>query len=106
MYCVTVTYPIGEDTHFDQDYYREHHMALCARLFADHGYLGSVLRTNLGKAPGSGDQNYASVDLLFESAEHLGAAMAAGGKEVTADIVNYTNATPSMSFAEIAIDIS
>ncbi len=104
MYCLTVTYPIGEDTRFDSDYYRDQHMPLCARLFADFGYRGSVLRTNQGKAPGSGDLNYASVDLLFDSLEQLQAALSAGGKEVSADLVNYTNAKPMMSFSEVDVE--
>lgn len=106
MHCLTVTYPIGEDTTFDHDYYRNNHMALCARLFAGNGYRGFVLRSNQGKAPGSGDLNHASVDLLFDSQEQLGAALAAGGKEVSADIVNYTNTTPSMSFSEVEHDLA
>jgi uncharacterized protein (TIGR02118 family) len=106
MHCLTVTYPIGEDTNFDNDYYTNSHMLLCARLFADHGYRGYVLRSNQGKAPGSADLNYVSVDLLFESAEQMGAALAAGGKEVGGDVVNYTNSTPSMSFSEIEVDLA
>ena len=106
MYCLTVTYPIGEDTTFDHDYYKNSHMPLCARLFADHGYRGYVLRNNQGKAPGSGDLNYASVDILFDSQQQMGAALAAGGKEVSADIVNYTTTTPSMSFSEVSLDLA
>ncbi len=106
MYCLTVTYPIGEDTRFDSDYYQDQHMPLCARLFADFGYRGSVLRSNQGKAPASGDLNYASVDLLFDSLDQLQAALAAGGREVSADLVNYTNAKPTMSFSEVSVDIS
>lgn len=79
-------------------------MPLCARLFAAHGYRGSVLRSSQGKAPGSGDLNYVSVDLLFDSQEQLGAALAAGGKDVGSDVVNYTNATPSMVFSEVEVD--
>lgn len=106
MYCLTVTYPIGEDTNFDHDYYKNSHMPLCARLFAEHGYRGFVLRSNQGEAPGKGGLNYASVDLLFESAEQMGAALAAGGKEVSADIGNYTNTTPSMSFSELDVELA
>ena len=96
MYCLTVTYPIGENTNFDEEYYRNTHMPLCVRLFADHGYRGSVLRTKQGQAPGKGDLNYASVDLLFDSAEHMQGALAAGGQEVSADVANYTDATPNI----------
>ena len=103
MYCLTVTYPKGEDTHFDFDYYRDTHIPLCESLFTDHGFCGTVLRTDQGKGPGSADLNYASVDLLFESAEHMQRALAAGGKEINGDIENYTNSKPQMSFSEISL---
>ena len=103
MYCLTVTYPKGEDTTFDHDYYCGTHIPLCQRLFGEHGLRGTVLRTAEGKAPGSDDLNHASIDLVFDSAEGLQAALAAGGKEVTADIVNYTNTTPRMSFGRISV---
>jgi uncharacterized protein (TIGR02118 family) len=103
MYCLTVSYPKGENSTFDHEYYNDTHIPLCQRLFADHGLRGTVLRTDQGKAPGAGDLNHASIDLVFDSAEGLQAALAAGGREVTADIVNYTNAQPSMSFSAINI---
>ncbi len=105
MYCLTVTYPKGEDTRFDHDYYVNSHIPLCERLFEDHGLCGNVLRTEQGRGPGSADLNHASIDLLFESAEQMQAALAAGGKEVSADIVNYTNATPQMSFSEVNVSL-
>ncbi len=38
--------------------------------------------------------------------EQLQAALAAAGQEVSADLVNYTDARPRMSFAEISLDIN
>jgi uncharacterized protein (TIGR02118 family) len=105
MYCLTVSYPKGDDTTFDHDYYSNTHIPLCQRLFGAHGLRGTVLRTAEGKGPGSADLNHASIDLVFDSADSLQAALAAGGKEVTADIVNYTNARPRMSFGEIDISL-
>ena len=105
MHCLTVTYPKGENTNFDHDYYVNTHIPLCQRLFGEHGLCGSVLRTEEGKGPGSGDLNHASIDLVFETAEGMQAALAAGGQEVGADIVNYTNTTPRMSFGTIDITL-
>lgn len=103
MYCLTVSYPKGEDTKFDFDYYRDTHIPLCARLLADHGYKGYVLRTEEGKGPGSGDLTYASIDLMFESAEQMQGGLAAAGAEINGDIPNYTNVKPRMSFGEIQV---
>lgn len=105
MYCMTVTYPIGDDTHFDYDYYQDKHMPMCAQLFAEHGYVGVVVRKNQGKGPGSGDLDYVSVDLLFESKDHLKAGLAAAGAEIQGDIPNYTSSRPRMSFAEASISL-
>ena len=43
--------------------------------------------------------------LLFESAEQMGAGLAAHGKEIGADITNYTNCTPGMSFSEVEVSL-
>jgi uncharacterized protein (TIGR02118 family) len=106
MYCLTVTYPKSEGSSFDLDYYRDKHVPLCARLFADHGFRGAVLRSAEGRGPGSADLNHASVDLLFDSQEQLQAALAAGGQEVSADVVNYTDVKPRMSFGEVSLELS
>ena len=103
MYCLTVTYPKDDNSTFDHEYYAATHIPLCQKLFGEHGLRGTVLRTAEGKGPGSKDLNHASIDLVFDSVESLQAALAAGGKDVTADIVNYTNAKPRMSFGEINI---
>ena len=105
MYCLTVAYPKAESTRFDLEYYQQSHIPLCENLFAEHGFSGYILRTNEGKGPGSADLNHASIDLLFESLEQLQAALAAGGQRVSEDVVNYTDATPRMSFAEADVDI-
>jgi uncharacterized protein (TIGR02118 family) len=105
MYCLTVSYPKAADSHFDYDYYREKHIPLCNELFRDHGLRGTVLRTNEGKGPGSADLNYASIDILFESAEQLGAALQSGGQSVGADVPNYTNVQPIMTFGDIELSV-
>jgi uncharacterized protein (TIGR02118 family) len=103
MFCLTVIYPNSEGSHFDQDYYVEKHLALCADLFAAHGFRGSVVKLSQGKSPGQDGLNHASVDLLFDSREQMQAGLAAGGKQIAADVANYTNIKPQMSFAEVRV---
>ena len=105
MYCLTVTYPKTEGSHFDFDYYSEKHIPLCTEAFAGNGFLGTVLRTNQGSAPGSEDLCYASIDILFESPDHLKAALQTGGQAVTADVPNYTDVQPSMAFGDIDLSV-
>ena len=106
MYCLTVTYPKGEDTKFDSDYYTGKHIPLCAEAFAEHGFLGTVLRSEQGGAPGATDVNYASIDLLFENREQMQRALQAGGKTVNADLVHYTDVRPKMTFSEVKVSLN
>ncbi|PLW82371.1 EthD family reductase [Kineobactrum sediminis] len=103
MYCMTVEYPKTDNSTFDYDYFRDHHVPLCVHLFADHGYVGAVMRSHGGKKPGAGDLNWVAIDLLFESKDKLQEALAGGGAEVSADVPNYTNVKPHMSFSEVTL---
>jgi uncharacterized protein (TIGR02118 family) len=105
MYCLTVTYPKREGSTFDHEYYVSKHIPLCARLFADHGFQGTVLRSEQGAAPGAADQNYASVDILFDSPESMSAALKAGGKQVSEDLKNYTDVQPVMAFSAVTVAV-
>lgn len=106
MYSMTVDYPREEGSCFDFDYYRKQHLPLCERLLSGHGLAGSLLRLEAGGKPGSGDILWASVVFLFESMEQMNAGLAAAGGEIGADVANYTDVKPRMSFAEafVALD--
>jgi uncharacterized protein (TIGR02118 family) len=54
-----------------------------------------------GGAPGSPAPYVAIGALLFESLDIFGAAMAAHGAEIMADIANYTDAQPIMQISEV-----
>ena len=103
MYCVTVTYPKSEGSNFNYDYYVKNHIPLCAQLLAQHGYLGYVLRSNQGEAPGSVELSYASIDLLFESQQQMETGLAEAGGAIVADLANYTNVHTQMSFSETTL---
>lgn len=105
MYCVTITYPKTNESSFDTDYYRNTHLPLCARLLADFGYRGMVLRENQGSGPGSGDLNYASLDILFENADQMQAGLDKNDGELAADVGNYTNVEPQMVFSEVDLQL-
>ena len=46
-----------------------------------------------------------SIDILFESPDHLKAALQAGGQAVTADVSNYTDVQPTMAFGNIELSV-
>ena len=101
MYCMTITYPKTDDSSFDTDYFRNTHLPLCARLLAEFGYRGMVLRENQGREPDSGDLNYASLDILFDNADQMRAGLADSDEKLAADVANYTNVEPQMVFGEV-----
>ncbi|MBN7797355.1 EthD family reductase [Parahaliea mediterranea] len=103
MYCMSVEYLREEGSRFDHDYYRDTHLPLCRRLLDGRGLVGTVLRLDAGKAPGRHDLFWASVDIVFESEEQLKAALAEVGGEINADVPNYTDIRPRVSFAEISV---
>lgn len=105
MYCMTITYPKTDGAGFDMDYYRNAHLPLCARLLAEFGYRGVVLRENQGSGPGSGDLNYASLDILFDNADQMQAGLAKAGDELAADVANFTNIEPQMVFGEVDLQL-
>ena len=54
-----------------------------------------------GGAPGSPAPYMAIGTLLFESMDTFGAAMAAHGAQIMADIANYTDSQPVMQISEV-----
>lgn len=105
MYCLTVTYPKQDGSSFDHEYYVSKHIPLCAQAFADHGFQGTVLRSEQGAAPGASDLNHASIDILFDSLENTKAALKAGGKQVSEDLKNYTDVQPVMAFSAVEVSV-
>jgi len=103
MYCLTVSYPKTENDHFDFDYYENSHLALVKDKFSPLGLQHMVLRTNVGSKPGGDDLFFASVDLVFDSIESMNTALASAGKEINADIVNYTSARAKYAFSALSL---
>jgi uncharacterized protein (TIGR02118 family) len=96
MIRLMVTYPRGEATTFDADYWTGTHMPLVASSWSE------VVRweADLGALD---DPNYAVAHIYFDSQESMGAAMAgASTKAVMGDIANYTNVEPVMQVYTVA----
>jgi uncharacterized protein (TIGR02118 family) len=93
MIKVTVTYPSGEGSTFDHDYYAGSHVPLAVKAW-------NPLRTEIDK--GVSGPNVASVQFYFDSMDAFQGAL---GKpetaEVMADVANYTNIEPVMQVSEI-----
>jgi uncharacterized protein (TIGR02118 family) len=93
MIKLTVTYPSGEGTTFDHDYYATSHVPLCIGAFSPE-------KTEIDK--GIDGPNVAGVQFYFESMEALqGALKNPKMGDVLADVANYTNIAPVMQISEV-----
>ena len=101
MFKATVMYPPTTSARFDMAYYIDKHMpmvkanirASCVGFTVDSGIAGG--------APGSPAPYMAIGALLFKSMDAFGAAMAAHGAEIMADVANYTDSQPVMQISEV-----
>jgi uncharacterized protein (TIGR02118 family) len=93
MIKLSVSYPKGEGTTFDHDYYATTHVPLCNTAFHPQ-------RIEIDK--GIDGPNVAGVHFYFETMEAMQSALA-GPKtpEVMADVANYTNISPVMQISEV-----
>jgi uncharacterized protein (TIGR02118 family) len=93
MIQLQVLYPSGEGTTFNHDYFRDTHVPMALEAWDMSG--ATIIK-------GVNGPYVAGVTFVFESADALGAAMAAPGTgAVMADVANYTNITPIMQTSEV-----
>jgi uncharacterized protein (TIGR02118 family) len=93
MIKVQVTYPSGEGTTFDHDYYASTHVPLAAKSW-------NPVRTEIDK--GVSGPAVASVTFYFESMDAFqGALGLPETAAVMADVANYTNIEPVMQVSEV-----
>jgi uncharacterized protein (TIGR02118 family) len=94
MIRMSVLYPNGDGTTFDHDYYRDKHVPMAVATWEpvsaeiDRGLNGPYV---------------AAVHFTFASIDDMKAALALeASAAITADVPNYTNATPVLQTSEIA----
>ncbi len=93
MIKLSVSYPSGEGTTFDHDYYATSHVPLCNSTF-------KPTKTEIDK--GIDGPNVAGVHFYFDSMESLQAAFGDPKMgDVMADVANYTNIAPVTQISEV-----
>jgi uncharacterized protein (TIGR02118 family) len=93
MIKLTVSYPSGEGTTFDHDYYAASHVPMCNSTFSPE-------KTEIDK--GIDGPNVAGVVFYFESMDALQSALHSPKMgDVMADVANYTNIAPVMQISEV-----
>ena len=99
MYIVSITYPKSADSNFDFNYFRSKHLPAIGNAFGRFGLgYASVLRGE--QSLDGGDPSYFAITVLSFATEDgaRNAVASEAGRELAADIANFTNVTPSMQF--------
>jgi uncharacterized protein (TIGR02118 family) len=99
MILVSVMYPTGAK--FDVDYYLKTHMPLVKDRWGPHGLKSAQVLRGAAKPDGS-PPDYQTIALLtFGSLDDFKAAGKAHGREVFADIANFTDAKAAVQINDI-----
>ena len=101
MYCFTIRYPRHDSTFFDMAYYKDKHIELVKDRFSLYGLKTVVVKEGVSLNTATNKTLYAATDLIFEDVEGFQSAIAKNGKEVGADIINYTDSKPLFEYSEL-----
>jgi uncharacterized protein (TIGR02118 family) len=102
MIRMSVMYPAAEGKKFDLDYYAKKHMPLVKERWGSMGLIRYEIDKGVaGGAPGSPAPFVCVGQLYFGSLGELQKAAAAHGKELFADIPNFTTIAPQVQISEI-----
>ena len=102
MVRISVLYPNEPGKKFDHDYYINKHMKLVRDRLASFGVVRTEVDKDVaGGAPGAPAQFIAIGHVYANALEGFQKGMGQHGKEIMADIPNYTNIQPQMQISEI-----
>ena len=102
MIKVSVFYPNEAGKKFDLEYYLNQHKPMVMAKMGPLGLKGLTVDKGLaGGAPGSAAPFVCIGHMRFESMEAYKQSMKAHGKEVLADVLNFTDITPQIQISEI-----
>jgi uncharacterized protein (TIGR02118 family) len=101
MIRVSVSYPTTEGQRFDHGYYQTKHCALICELLRPHGMVRLEIDMSLKNAAENSSTAVAVAHMTFENREAFNAGMAAAGKVLAADVVNYTDIVPVVLITDI-----
>ena len=102
MIRVSVLYPQKDGARFDHDYYARKHMPMVGERLKTFGLLRYEVDKGLaGGAPGAPAPFVAACHLYFNAVTDFQKGVAAHGKEIMADVPNYTNITAQFQISEV-----
>jgi uncharacterized protein (TIGR02118 family) len=104
MIRVTVLYPNEPGKRFDHAYYAGKHLPMVMERLKEAGMLRYEVDKGLaGGSPGAAAPFIAACHLYFNVAADFQKGIAEHGKEIMADIPNYTNISPQIQISEIVV---
>jgi len=101
MIRVTLIYRQSEGTHFDFDYYVNHHVAMSRNLLADCDLRSIEVEKVLRAVDGSPSNVVCVAHVDFENETGLTKALEVHGAEMMADFKNYTDIDPEIHVCEV-----
>lgn len=103
MIKVSIFYPNGPDAHFDETYYRDHHMPMVKNRLGAHCKYYTIDKAILDGPDTSSAPYIAMGHLYCASVEAFQTGFGLHAEEIMADISNYTNQTPTIQFSEVLV---
>ena len=104
MIRMNVLYPGASGARFDHAYYRDKHMPMVAERLGSACLYYTIDKGMAGGAPGTASPYLAACSFACDSAEHLQQALGRHGKEIMADIPNYTDAQPVIWISQVVVE--
>ncbi len=101
MIRITLIYRGSENTHFDFDYYVNHHVGWSRRLLSDYGLSSIEVQKCLRTLDGGKPEVVCITHVDFESESDLSKALEIHGPALMADFPSYTNIEPETYVCEI-----
>ncbi len=102
MPVISVMYPGADSAKFDHDYYMQTHIPLVRDRWSPHGLQDIKIMRGVHGPDGLPPTFVLMALLTFASMDEFKAAADQHGKEIFADIPNFTDAKPVLQFNEAA----
>ncbi len=100
---VSVIYPNSEDAKFDMDYYVNSHIKMVKESWFDLGMKSIAIHKGVSAPKPGTPPPYLAIGIMeFDSVEDFYAAGKSNGKEMAADLANFTNIEPVVQINELA----
>lgn len=101
MIRVTVSYPRGEQTRFDHDYYGTSHRRLLLDRLSEFGLERLEIDRCLSDGGGGPPPIVAAAHLIFRTLDGYQKGIGQHGTEIRADVARYTDIRPLVTISEL-----